>query len=88
MCHKIWSKIRFHVSKRDPSITFRHTVSLIGKSFNYYNEDDDDDGKKKLSFVESELIVSEILLATAPKCTTKDEDRDDSAEKTRVENYW
>ena len=41
--------------------------------------DDEDD---KLSFVESELIVSEILLATAHKCTTEEE-QDDSAE----ENY-
>ena len=39
--------------------------------------DDEDD---KLSFVESELIVSEILLATVRKCTTTEEENDDSAE--------
>ena len=43
----------------------------------HYNEDDEDD---KLSFVESELIVSEILLATVRKCTTEEE-HDDSAEQ-------
>ena len=46
-------------------------------------KDDEDSGEiDKLSSVGSELIVSEILLATAHKCTTEEE-QDDSAE----ENY-
>ena len=51
-------------------------------SRNVRNDDEDDAENDKLSFVESELIVSEILLATAHKCTTQ-EDHDNSGE----ENY-
>ena len=47
--------------------------------------DDEDD---KLSFVESELIVSEILLATVRKCTTTEEENDDSAEHKEEEKVW
>ena len=50
------------------------------KGWQYFRNVKDDDGNDKLSFVESELIVSEILLATAHKYTTE-EDHDDSAER-------
>ena len=44
-------------------------------------KDDEDSGEiDKLSSVGSELIVSEILLATVRKCTTEEE-HDDSAEQ-------
>ena len=51
-------------------------------------KDDEDSGEiDKLSSVGSELIVSEILLATARKCTAENDHDDEVKYKISVKKY-